>query len=98
MVVGGSDTSSNTIEFALAEIMNQPEILKKAQQELEAIVGKDNIVEESHINYLPYLKVVMKETLRLHLVLPLLFPHCPSETCIVGGYTILKGSRIFINV
>ena len=45
MVVGGSDTSSNTIEFAMAEIMNQPEILKKAQQELEAVIGKDNIVE-----------------------------------------------------
>ncbi|PON92930.1 Cytochrome P450, E-class, group I [Trema orientale] len=98
MVVGGSDTSSNTIEFAMAEIMNQPEILKKAQQELEAVIGKDNIIEESHIHKLPYLQAVMKETLRLHPVLPLLVPHCPSETCIVGGYTIPKGSRIFVNV
>ncbi|KAM1034494.1 hypothetical protein EV2_038998 [Malus domestica] len=40
----------------------------------------------------------MKETLRLHPTLPLLVCHCPSETCIVGGYTIPKGSMIFINV
>ncbi|CAL2259528.1 unnamed protein product [Prunus armeniaca] len=95
---GGGDTSSNTVEFALAEIMNKPEVMKKAQQELEAVVGKHNIVEESHIHKLPYLQAVMKETLRLHPALPLLVPHCPSETCTVGGYTIPKGSRIFFNV
>ncbi|CAL9029553.1 unnamed protein product [Prunus brigantina] len=98
MVVGGTDTSSNTVEFALGEIMNKPEVMKKAQQELEAVVGKHNIVEESHIHKLPYLQAVMKETLRLHPALPLLVPHCPSETCTVGGYTIPKGSRIFVNV
>ncbi|KAM5572788.1 flavonoid 3'-monooxygenase CYP75B137-like [Rosa sericea] len=98
MVVGGTDTSSNTIEFAMSEVMNKPEVLQKVQQELEAVVGKNSIVEESHIHKLPYLYAVMKETLRLHPVLPLLVPHCPSETCTVGGYTIPKGSRIFVNV
>nr|XP_023884318.1 geraniol 8-hydroxylase-like [Quercus suber] len=98
MVVGGTDTSSHTIEFAMAEIMNKPEVMRKTQQELEVVVGKDSIVEESHIHKLPYLYAVMKETLRLHPALPLLVPHCPSETCTVGGYTIPKGSRIFVNV
>jgi cytochrome P450 len=98
MVVGGTDTSSNTTEFMIAEIMNQPEVMRKAQQELESVVGKDKIVEESHIHKLPYLHAVMKETLRLHPALPLLVPHCPSQTCTVGGYTIPKGSRVFVNV
>lgn len=98
MVVGGTDTSSNAAEFAMAEILNQPEITAQVQQELEEVVGKDNIVEESHIHKLPYLQAVMKEALRLHPALPLLVPHCPSETCTVGGYTIPKGSRIFVNV
>ncbi|TKY55377.1 Flavonoid 3'-monooxygenase [Spatholobus suberectus] len=98
MVVGGSDTSSNTIEFAMAEMMHKPEVLKRVQEELEVVVGKDNMVEESHIHKLSYLQAVMKETLRLHPVLPLLVPHCPSETTIVGGYTIPKGSRVFMNV
>ncbi|KAM5572781.1 flavonoid 3'-monooxygenase CYP75B137 [Rosa sericea] len=98
MVVGGSDTSSNTIEFAMAEMMNKPVVLEKAQKELDAVVGKDSIVQESHIHKLPYLEAVMKETLRLHPALPLMLPHCPSETCIVGGYTIPKGSKVFVNV
>lgn len=97
MVVGGTDTTSNAIEFALAEMMNQPHILKKAQQELETVVGKHNIVEESHINKLPYLYAIMKESLRLHPTLPLLVPHCPSESCVIGGYTVPKGARVFVN-
>jgi cytochrome P450 len=97
MAVGGGDTSTNTVEFAMAEIMNKPEVYEKAQQELEAIVGKDSIVEESHLHKLPYLSAVMKETLRLHPALPLLLHHCPTETCTVGGYTIPKGCRVFIN-
>ncbi|KAG5228494.1 geraniol hydroxylase [Salix suchowensis] len=98
MVLGGSDTSSNAIEFAFAEVMNKPEVMRKAQDELDNVVGNDNMVEESHIYKLPYLHAIMKETLRLHPVLPLLVPHCPSETCIIGGYSVPKGSRIFINV
>ncbi|CAN4127552.1 unnamed protein product [Withania somnifera] len=87
MVIGGTDTTSKMVEFAMAEIMNKPDILRKLQEELETVVGKDNIVE-----------AVMKETLRIHPVLPLLVPHCPSETGTVGGYTVPKGSRVFINV
>ncbi|KAK8484470.1 hypothetical protein V6N11_012032 [Hibiscus sabdariffa] len=98
MVVGGTDTSANSIEFTMAEIINKPEVMRKAQQELDEVVGKDNLVEESHIYKLPYLLTIMKETLRLHPALPLLIPHCPSELCNVGGYTIPKGSRVFINV
>ena len=97
MVVGGSDTSSNSIEFTLAEVINKPEVMRKAQQELDEVVGKDNIVEESHIYKLPYLLAIMKESLRLHPALPLLVPHCPSEACTVGGYAIPKGSRVFVN-
>jgi cytochrome P450 len=97
MVVAGSDTSSNTMEFAMTEIMNQPKVMSQIQQELDAVVGKHNTVEESHIHQLPYLEAVVKETLRLHTPVPLLVPRYPSETCTVGGYTIPKGSQIFIN-
>ncbi|CAL5432756.1 unnamed protein product [Camellia sinensis] len=98
MVLGGTETTSNAIEFAMAEMMNKPEVMKKAQQELETVVGKDSIVEESHINKLPYLQAILKEVLRLHPVLSLMVLHCSSQTCIIGGYKIPKGARVFINV
>ncbi|KAL1190856.1 Flavonoid 3'-monooxygenase [Cardamine amara subsp. amara] len=98
MVVGGTDTSTNTIEFAMAQLINNPELMKRAQQELDEVVGKDNIVEESHITRLPYILAIMKETLRLFPTTPLLVPHRPTETAIVGGYTIPKDTKVFINV
>ncbi|GMP95935.1 hypothetical protein CsSME_00044793 [Camellia sinensis var. sinensis] len=85
MVLGGTETTSNAIEFAMAEMMNKPEVMKKAQQELETVVGKDSIA-------------ILKEVLRLHPVLSLMVPHCSSQTCIIGGYKIPKGARVFINV
>lgn len=98
MVVGGTDTTINSVEAAMAEMMNKPQVRQKLQLELDTIVGKDHIVEESHIPKLPYLHAIMKETLRLHPILPLLIPHSPSETCNIGGYTIPKGTRILFNV
>ncbi|GAA0157593.1 hypothetical protein LIER_14830 [Lithospermum erythrorhizon] len=97
MVVGGTDTTSSTVEFAMAELMNKPMLMKKAQQELDTVVGSDTIVEESHIPKLPYLHAIVKEVLRLHPALPLLIPHRPSESCVVGGYTVPEGARVFVN-
>ncbi|XP_019057138.1 PREDICTED: cytochrome P450 93A3-like [Tarenaya hassleriana] len=97
MILGGTDTSANTIEFAMAEVISKPEMMKKAQQELDEVVGKDNIVEESHIPKLPYLLALMKETLRLHPTFPLLVPRRPSESVVVSGYDIPKDSCVFIN-
>ncbi|KAL7165172.1 hypothetical protein ACSBR2_040949 [Camellia fascicularis] len=97
-LLGKPNLSDFFPEFAMAEMMNKPEVMKKAQEELETVVGKGSIVEESHINKLPYLQAILKEVLRLHPILPLMVPHCPSQTCIIGGYTIPKGARVFINV
>ncbi|ESQ39537.1 hypothetical protein EUTSA_v10001163mg [Eutrema salsugineum] len=98
MVLGGTDTSLHVIEFAMAEILNKPDIMKRAQQELDEVVGKGKVVEESHIPKLAYVLAIMKETLRLHPIGPLLAPHRPSKTTVVGGFTVPKDSTIFVNV
>ncbi|XP_073012527.1 geraniol 8-hydroxylase-like [Typha latifolia] len=98
MVVGGTETTSNTMEWAMAEMLQKPEILRRVQAELDQVVGKDHIVEESHTPKLHYLNLVIKEVLRLHPALPLLIPHCPSSPTTINGYYIPKGSRVFVNV
>ncbi|KAG5593005.1 hypothetical protein H5410_043519 [Solanum commersonii] len=98
IVIGGTDTTITTVEWVMSELLNNPEIMSKVQQELKHVVGMNNIVEESHLPNLHYLDAVLKETLRLHPALPLLLPKRPSQCAIVGGYKIPEGTKVFLNV
>ncbi|CAI9290228.1 unnamed protein product [Lactuca saligna] len=86
------------IEWAMAEIMQNHDIMKRIQEELLQIVGPNKIVEESHLPKLQYLDATIKETLRLHPVLPFILPRSPSQDRVVGGYTIPKGCTVLLNV
>ncbi|XP_071712996.1 labd-13Z-ene-9,15,16-triol synthase, chloroplastic-like [Rutidosis leptorrhynchoides] len=97
IMIGGPDASATLIEWAMAEIIKNCKVMKKIQEELAEIVGVNNIVEESHLVKLQHLDATIKETLRLHSVSPLLIPRVPSQDCKVGGYTIPKGSIVFLN-
>eukprot|EP00262_Sarcandra_glabra_P011770 TRINITY_DN289_c0_g3_i2.p1 TRINITY_DN289_c0_g3~~TRINITY_DN289_c0_g3_i2.p1 ORF type:complete len:543 (-),score=45.10 TRINITY_DN289_c0_g3_i2:156-1784(-) len=96
-MVAGTDTTSTVVEWAMAEMMAHPEIMQKAKKELEEVVGLNNVVEESHLPKLHYLDAILKEVQRLHPVAPLLIPRCPSDSCIVGGYTVPRGSNVMVN-
>ncbi|XP_077242168.1 flavonoid 3'-monooxygenase CYP75B137-like [Tasmannia lanceolata] len=98
LVGGGVDTSSTTLEWAMAEMIHKPETIKKVQEEIDAVVGKDSILEDYHLSKLHYLDAVVKETLRLHPPNGFLIPHTPSESCVVGGYTIPKDAGVFVNL
>ncbi|XP_065876207.1 cytochrome P450 71AU50-like [Euphorbia lathyris] len=97
MLVGAMDTTTTSIDWILSEIMRNPRVMKKVQMELQEKVGMDRIVEESDLGNLEYLDMVIKETLRLHPIAPLLIPHKAAEDTIVNGFLIPKDSQIFIN-
>lgn len=93
---GGTETVASAIEWAMAELMKSPEELKKVQEELADKVGLNRVVQESDLEKLTYLKCAIKETLRLHPPIPLLF-HEAAEDSVVFGYKIPAKSRIMIN-
>uniref|UniRef100_A0ACD5TJ84 Uncharacterized protein n=1 Tax=Avena sativa TaxID=4498 RepID=A0ACD5TJ84_AVESA len=97
VMFGGTETVASAIEWAMAEMMHSPDDLRRLQQELADIVGLDRNVDESDLDKLPFLKCVIKETLRLHPPIPLLL-HETAEDCVVGGYSVPRGSRVMINV
>ncbi|KAL0310313.1 UNVERIFIED_CONTAM: cytochrome [Sesamum calycinum] len=98
IVAGGTDTTATTIEWAMAELLNNPKAMANVQNELSEMVGLNTEVEEFHIPKLKYLEAVVKETMRLHPAVALLVPRSPTQTSTVGGYTIPKRTRVFINV
>ncbi|KAF6173718.1 hypothetical protein GIB67_032436 [Kingdonia uniflora] len=97
MLVGSMDTSATAIEWVLAELLKHPRAMKKLQEEIETTVGMDRRVEESDLENFEYLEMVLKESMRLHPVAPLLIPHESMEDCTISGYHISKKSRIIVN-
>ncbi|XP_028777565.1 3,9-dihydroxypterocarpan 6A-monooxygenase-like [Neltuma alba] len=95
--MAGTDTSALTTEWGLAELINHPSAMKKAREEIERVVGRRRIVEESDIPNLPYLQAIVKETLRIHPTGPLVVRES-SERCSVGGYEIAEKTQLFVNV
>ncbi|KAH0895486.1 hypothetical protein HID58_045054 [Brassica napus] len=91
------DTSAITVEWALSELINNPEIMKKAQQEIEQVVGDKRLVQESDLCNLSYIQAVVKETLRLHPGGPI-FVRESNEECAVAGYRIPAKTRVIVNV
>jgi cytochrome P450 len=98
MLLGGIGTIVGTLEWAMAELLLQPNIMKHAQKELDNLVGTNRLVEESDLHDLPYIQAILKETFRLHPPAPFLAPHHSIEACQVQGYTIPANTRVIVNV
>lgn len=96
--MAGTDTVTSTIEWTMAELLHNPDLMSKAKAELEQIIGKGNMVEESHIEKLPYLQAIVKETFRLHPAVPLLLPRKAEIDLEINGYMIPKDAQVLINV
>ncbi|KAJ1294797.1 hypothetical protein BS78_01G174300 [Paspalum vaginatum] len=98
LFAAGSDTSSSTVEWATTELLRSPASMAKVCDELAAVIGSKRSIGESDIGRLPYLQAVIKETFRLHPPAPLLLPRHAQDDIKIMGYTIPKGSRVFVNV
>ncbi|XP_023532783.1 geraniol 8-hydroxylase-like [Cucurbita pepo subsp. pepo] len=97
LFVAGSDTSSGTLQWAMAELLKNPEKLAKAQEEIRGVLGKNKPVEEADIPRLPYLQAVVKEAFRLHPVVPLLLPRKAQQEVEIAGFTIPKDAQLLVN-
>ncbi|KAL5544076.1 hypothetical protein UlMin_007860 [Ulmus minor] len=97
MFVGGSDTTSTGLEWLMAELMRNPRVMKKVQEEVRRVVGNKPKIEMKDINQMEYLKCVIKENLRLHPSLPLLVPRETTSSIDMRGYHIPANSKVFIN-
>ncbi|RDY08283.1 Cytochrome P450 71D11, partial [Mucuna pruriens] len=84
----GGETSATTINWAMAEMIRNPRVMKKAQVEVREVFNLKGRIDETSIDEQKYLKSVVKETLRLHPPLPLLFPRECGQICEIEGYHI----------
>nr|ALG05132.1 cytochrome P450 family 81 subfamily B polypeptide 56 [Sinopodophyllum hexandrum] len=98
MLSAGTDTSAGTMEWAMSLLLNNPEVIKKAQLEMDNNIEPGRLIQESDMSKLPYLQCIITETLRMYPAGPLLLPHESSHDCVVGGYTIPGGTMLLVNL
>ncbi|MED6196196.1 hypothetical protein PIB30_045163 [Stylosanthes scabra] len=97
LFIAGLETTTSTVEWAMAELMHNPNKMKKAKEELLQILGRDVNPKESDIPKLHYLEAIIKETLRLHSPIPILF-HKSKFDVEINGFKVPKHAEVLVNL
>ncbi|KAG6404817.1 hypothetical protein SASPL_132395 [Salvia splendens] len=99
MFTAGTDTSASTTDWTLVELLRHPRVMAKVQAEVrQALKGNRASIEQNDaVHDMKYLKLVIKETLRLHPPAPMLPRACIDEH-VIDGYTIPAGSMVMVNI
>ncbi|KAJ7279289.1 cytochrome P450 [Mycena rebaudengoi] len=91
LIAGGSDTTSAYIQSLLMALIAYPEAQKKAQEEVDRVVGEHRMPTLDDLEEMPYIRAMILEAA------PLLIPHATIAQEEYKGYVIPKGSTIFVN-
>lgn len=98
MFIAGSDTTATAMEWTMTELMRNQAAMKKVQEEVRKIIGKNPKFEMEDTGKMEYLHCVVKESLRLHPPAPLLVPRQTLGDVKIGGYHIPSKTNVFVNV
>ncbi|RLN22077.1 premnaspirodiene oxygenase-like [Panicum miliaceum] len=94
----GSETTATTTIWVMSELVRNPAVMQRAQSEVRQVLqGKTKVAEADIQGKLPYLQMVIKETLRMHPPLPLILPRSCAEPVKIMDYDIPKGTVVFVN-
>ncbi|KAJ7176867.1 cytochrome P450 [Mycena filopes] len=97
LIEGGSDTTSYYLQSFVLALTAYPEVQKKAQQEMDRVVGQDRMPSLEDLEEMPYIRAMILETHRFRPVAPLFIPHASLTGEEYNGFIIPKGASIFVN-
>jgi len=95
--VAAIEATATTLQWAMAELMANPRVMKKVQSDIRHALAGQGRVHEAALGDVVYLRAVIKETLRLHPPIPLAPRVCLDDRK-VQGYDILKGTPVILNL
>ncbi|WCJ37979.1 cytochrome P450 family 82 subfamily G polypeptide 1 [Euphorbia peplus] len=98
LILTGSGSTAVTMTWIVSLLLNNPKVLKAAQEEIDKHVGTSKWVQESDLPNLRFLQAIIKETLRLYPPGPLTGIREATQDCHIGKYYISKGTRLFVNL
>jgi len=95
---GGADTTVSAIYSFFLAMALFPEVAKKAQAEIDAVVGNDRLPTFADREHLPYVDALVKEVFRWNSVVPTAVAHRAMQDDVHDGYLIPKGALIIPNI
>ncbi|KAI0408983.1 cytochrome protein [Xylaria palmicola] len=95
---GGADTTVNTLSVFFYQMVLAPDIQRKAQEEIDRVIGTDRLPVYSDREKLPYVSAIVTETHRWQPIVPLGVPHAAEADDFVEGYYIPQGTTVVPNV
>ena len=98
LIIAGTDTSAQTVNWFLLIMANRPEIQARVHEELDRVIGRDALPTVDDRTRLPYLFACLAESMRYRTIGPLGLPHRASEDAEVGGYFIPAGTQVLGNI
>ncbi|RXW12655.1 hypothetical protein EST38_g13199 [Candolleomyces aberdarensis] len=97
LFTAGSDTTVSAITSCILGLLEYPEVLKKAQAQIDAVVKPGHLPGFEDEPSLPYITAIAKETLRWRDVVPIAIPHHLSTEDEYKGYRLPAGAIIVPN-
>ncbi|KAF8589876.1 cytochrome P450 [Ramaria rubella] len=94
----GSDTTNVALDWFIMAMVLYPEVQRKAQAELDSVIGMDRLPEFEDRQHLPYINALCKEIQRWNPVVPVGVAHATVEDDVYNGYLIPRGSVVIGNV
>jgi len=98
LLIAGTDTSAQTVNWFLLLMANRPEIQAKVHAELDQVIGPDARPTVDDRTRLPYTFACLAESMRYRTIGPLGVPHKASQDTEIGGYRIPAGAQVLGNV
>ncbi|KLO09892.1 cytochrome P450 [Schizopora paradoxa] len=97
LYMGGVETSVSGIMTFFLQMLQNPEVQRAAQKEIDEVVGTDRLPTFDDIDALPYVHGVCFEVFRLAAIIPLIVPHYTTEEDVYQGYRIPAGTSVITN-
>ncbi|KAJ3514438.1 hypothetical protein NLJ89_g2380 [Agrocybe chaxingu] len=94
----GADAVAAAGDWWIFAMCLYPETQRRAQAEIDSVVGRSRIPTLADMESLPYVRAMAKEVLRWRPVDPVGIPHCAAEDDWYEGYFIPKGTVMIPNV
>ncbi|OCH87846.1 cytochrome P450 [Obba rivulosa] len=98
MYAAGAETTAGVLSWFMLAMVAHPEVQHKAHEELDRVLGRDRMPTFADYEALPYIRAIVKESLRWRPVDPLGLPHLCTDNDWYEGYYIPKGSICIANV